>query len=84
MEAAAARHWTLRPDDIPRRDHYFAFRDHNNCQRTLDAILARDPNGRVACETTVATGLVHVMGEISTECYVDIPKIVRDVVRDIG
>ena len=50
----------------------------------LDAILANDPNGRVACETTVATGLVHVMGEISTECYVDIPKIVRDVVRDIG
>ena len=50
----------------------------------LDAILENDPNGRVACETTVATGLVHVMGEISTECYVDIPKIVRDVVRDIG
>ena len=50
----------------------------------LDAILANDPNGRVACETTVATGLVHVMGEISTECYVDIPKIVRDVIRDIG
>ena len=50
----------------------------------LDAILAQDPNGRVACETTVNTGLVHVMGEISTECYVDIPKIVRDVVRDIG
>ncbi len=50
----------------------------------LDAILANDPNGRVACETTVSTGLVHVMGEISTECYVDIPKIVRDVVRDIG
>ena len=50
----------------------------------LDAILANDPNGRVACETTVATGLVHVMGEISTECYVDIPKIVRDVVREIG
>ena len=50
----------------------------------LDAILENDPNGRVACETTVSTGLVHVMGEISTECYVDIPKIVRDVVRDIG
>ena len=50
----------------------------------LDAILENDPNGRVACETTVNTGLVHVMGEISTECYVDIPKIVRDVVRDIG
>ena len=50
----------------------------------LDAILENDPNGRVACETTVSTGLVHVMGEISTECYVDIPKIVRDVVRQIG
>ena len=50
----------------------------------LDAILAQDPNGRVACETTVNTGLVHVMGEISTECYVDIPRIVREVVRDIG
>jgi S-adenosylmethionine synthetase len=50
----------------------------------LDAILAEDPNGRVACETTVNTGLVHVMGEISTECYVDIPKIVRQVVREIG
>ena len=50
----------------------------------LDAILANDPNGRVACETTVNTGLVHVMGEISTECYVDIPKIVRSVVREIG
>ena len=50
----------------------------------LDAILENDPNGRVACETTVSTGLVHVMGEISTECYVDIPKIVRDVIRDIG
>ena len=50
----------------------------------LDAILAEDPHGRVACETTVNTGLVHVMGEISTECYVDIPKIVRQVVREIG
>ncbi len=50
----------------------------------LDAILQQDPNGRVACETTVSTGLVHVMGEISTDCYVDIQKIVRDVVRDIG
>ena len=50
----------------------------------LDAILEQDPNGRVACETTVSTGLVHVMGEISTSCYVDIQKIVREVVRDIG
>ena len=50
----------------------------------LDAILEKDPNGRVACETTVSTGLVHIMGEISTSCYIDIPKIARDVIRDIG
>ena len=50
----------------------------------LDAILAQDPQARVACETTATTGLVHVMGEITTSCYVDIPKIARDVVRDIG
>ena len=50
----------------------------------LDAILAQDPAARVACETTVTTGLVHVMGEITTSCYVDIPKIARYVVRDIG
>ena len=50
----------------------------------LDAILAQDPDGRVACETTVSTGLVHIMGEISTNCYVDIPKIAREVIRDIG
>ena len=41
----------------------------------LDAMLERDPMSRVACETTVTTGLVHVMGEITTNCYVDIPKI---------
>jgi len=50
----------------------------------LDAIIAQDPQARVACETTATTGLVHVMGEITTSCYVDIPKIARDVVRDIG
>ena len=50
----------------------------------LDAILAEDPNGRVACETTVTTGYAMVMGEISTECYVDIPKIVRSVIKEIG
>ena len=50
----------------------------------LDAILAQDPMGRVACETTVCTGLIHVMGEITTNCYVDIPKIAREVVREIG
>ena len=50
----------------------------------LDAILEKDPMARVACETTVTTGLVHVMGEITTSCYVDIPKLVRAVVRDIG
>ncbi len=50
----------------------------------LDAILTQDPMGRVACETVVSTGLVHIMGEISTSCYVDIPKITREVVREIG
>ena len=50
----------------------------------LDAILAQDPNGRVACETCCTTGLVMVMGEITTSCYVDIPKIARQVILDIG
>ncbi len=50
----------------------------------LDAILARDRKARVACESAVCTGLVLVMGEITTDCYVDIPKIVRDTVRGIG
>ncbi len=50
----------------------------------LDAILEQDPDGRVACETTVSTGLVHVMGEVTTSCYVDIPKIVRETIRGIG
>ena len=50
----------------------------------LDAILEQDPNGRVACETTTTTGYAMVMGEISTNCYVDIPKVVRGVIDDIG
>jgi len=50
----------------------------------LDAILDKDPNGRVACETAVTTGMVMVMGEISTKCYVDIPKLVREAIREIG
>ena len=50
----------------------------------LDAIMKDDPNGRVAAETSVTTGLVLVCGEITTECYVDIPTIVRDTVKDIG
>ncbi|HCW54530.1 MAG TPA: methionine adenosyltransferase [Clostridium sp.] len=50
----------------------------------LDAILEKDPNARVACETCTTTGLVMVMGEISTNCYVDIPKVVRETVREIG
>ena len=50
----------------------------------LEAILAHDPNGRVACETTASTGLIHIMGEITTSCYVDIAKIARQVVREIG
>ncbi|HYE93209.1 MAG TPA: methionine adenosyltransferase [Terriglobales bacterium] len=50
----------------------------------LDGILAQDPTGRVACETLVTTGLVVVAGEITTGCYVDIPKVVRDTVKDVG
>ena len=50
----------------------------------LDAILAEDPNGRVACETLLTTGLCVVAGEITTSAYVDIPKIAREVIKDIG
>ena len=50
----------------------------------LDAILAQDPDARVACETTCSTGLVHIMGEITTQCYVDIAGVARNVIRDIG
>lgn len=50
----------------------------------LDAILAQDPEARVACETLVTTGQVHVVGEITTSCYVDIPKVVRKTIVDIG
>ena len=50
----------------------------------LDAIIANDPTARVACETTVTTGIVSVMGEITTKSYADIPGIVRKALRDIG
>lgn len=50
----------------------------------LDAIISKDPMARVACETAVTTGLVLVMGEITTSCYVDIPKVVRETIREIG
>jgi S-adenosylmethionine synthetase len=50
----------------------------------LDAIFEKDPAGRVACETLVTTGLVMVAGEITTSCYVDIPKIARQTIREIG
>ena len=50
----------------------------------LDAIYALDPNARVACETTVTTGLVLVSGEITTSCYVDIPHVVRETIREVG
>jgi S-adenosylmethionine synthetase len=50
----------------------------------LDAILEQDPNGHVACECTATTGIIYIMGEISTSCYVDIPAIARGVVREIG
>jgi S-adenosylmethionine synthetase len=50
----------------------------------LDAILAKDPQARVACETSVTTGMVLIAGEISTDCYVDIPKVARETIKEIG
>ncbi len=50
----------------------------------LDAILEKDPNARVACETTATTGMVFIMGEITTDCYIDIPKVAREVIKEIG
>ena len=50
----------------------------------LDEILSRDPQARVACETFATTGLVVVGGEITTDCYVDIPKVVRDTICEVG
>ena len=50
----------------------------------LDAILTQDPTGRVACETLLTTGLVVVAGEITTSCYVDIPKVARETIREVG
>ena len=50
----------------------------------LDAILEKDPAARVACETTVTTGLIHVMGEITTSCYVDVQKLVRETEALLG
>lgn len=50
----------------------------------LDAIIEKDPNARVACETAVTTGMIMIMGEITTDCYVDIPKVARQTVKKIG
>ena len=50
----------------------------------LDTILKKDPNAHVACEVTAAMGLIHVMGEITTDCYVDIEKAVRKAVKEVG
>ena len=50
----------------------------------LDEILKKDPMARVACETTCTTGIISIMGEITTDCYVDFPKLAREVVLDIG
>jgi len=50
----------------------------------LDAVLAKDPHGKVACETLVATGVAFVAGQITTDAYVDIPSIARQVIKDVG
>ena len=77
-----ARHYMFTSESVP-EGHPDKICDQIS-DAVLDAIMAQDPQGRVACETTVSTGLVHIMGEISTKCYVDIPKIAREVIRDIG
>ncbi len=81
---------------IPKTQHRMAFSSESVTEghpdkvadqisdAVLDAILAQDPNGRVACETLVTTGLAMVAGEITTKCYVDIPKVVRETIREIG
>ena len=56
----------------------------NIADAVLDAMLTNDKNSRVACECAATTGMVVVMGEVTTDCYVDIPHLVRDVVLDIG
>lgn len=56
----------------------------NIADAVLDAMLSNDPNSRVACECCATTGMVMVMGEVTTNCYIDIPKLVRDVVLEIG
>ncbi|MBR5316629.1 MAG: methionine adenosyltransferase, partial [Lachnospiraceae bacterium] len=56
----------------------------NISDAVLDAIMAQDPNSRVACETAITTGLVLVMGEVTTTGYVDIQSVVRDTIREIG
>ena len=56
----------------------------NIADAVLDAMLTNDPNSRVACECCATTGMVMVMGEVTTDCYIDIPKLVRDVVLEIG
>src|SRR3989442_5880566 len=58
--------------------------DQAGADAILDAILAKDPLARVACEAIVSTGLVIVVGEITTDCYVDIPRIIRQTVREVG
>lgn len=54
------------------------------CDQISDAILKKDPDAHVACEVAATTGLIHVMGEISTSCYVNISSIAREVIKDIG
>ena len=81
-ENAMARHYLFTSESVT-EGHPDKICDQIS-DAVLDAIMEKDPQGRVACETTACTGLIHVMGEITTNCYVDIDKIAREVVRDIG
>ncbi len=79
---------------MPRKNYYFTSESVTEghpdkiadqiSDSILDSIMSKDPTGRVACETLVTTGLAFVAGEITTNCYVDIPSIVRETIRDIG
>ena len=77
-----SRRWTFTSESVT-EGHPDKIADQVS-DAVLDAIIRQDPTGRVACETLLTTGLVVVAGEITTNCYVDFPKIVRETIKDVG
>src|ERR1700679_3758483 len=82
METPVSTRWTFTSESVT-EGHPDKMADQIS-DAVLDALLAQDPQSRVACETLLTTGLVVVAGEITTKGYVEIPKLVREVVTDIG